>query len=135
MGMHQVRYDPDTYTSSTVMDIYGTMSDDCIMKMSYSTTDTVQVSSIIDLTARASYRLYTVTPEHLDVTQRHIGLFSPVQCDEAAANPDTNEVTNPSLDVYQISDQTWTCWDMPTTYEGSSAWTLPRDDTDITSTC
>lgn len=41
--MLQVRYDPDTYTTPTVMDFYGMMSDDCIMKMSYS-SDTVQVT-------------------------------------------------------------------------------------------
>lgn len=67
LTLMQVRYDPDSYTSSTVMDIYGMMSDDCIMKFSYS-SDTIQVTQTYDLEVRGAYRLYTITPEHFDVT-------------------------------------------------------------------
>ena len=102
MTLLQVRYDPDTYTENTVMDIYGMMSDLCIMKITYA-SDTITVSEVIDLEARA-HRLYTVTPEHFDVTQRHFALMVPVQCDEDNLNQDTEYVTSPSVDVYTLSD-------------------------------
>jgi len=61
-----VRYDPISYTANTVMDIYGMMSNDCIMKLSYA-ADTLTVSEVIDLST-FTYRFYTITPEHFDVT-------------------------------------------------------------------
>jgi hypothetical protein len=48
------------------MDIYGMMSNDCIMKLSYA-ADTLTVSDVIDLST-FTYRFYTITPEHFDVT-------------------------------------------------------------------
>lgn len=127
--MLQVRNDPDSYTEPSVNSIYGLMNDLCVLGLTY-TSDVVQVTSVIDLEAR-DYRLYTVTPEHFDVTNRHFILFSPVQCDPNAENKDTNYVLNPSVDVYQFSDETWDCWDLPATDRGTYAWDLPRDDTDI----
>lgn len=99
------------------------MSDDCIMKVSYS-SDTLTVSEVIDLSTR-TYRLYTITPEHFDVTQRHFAVMSPVQCDPDALNQDTEYVLSPSLDVYQFSDQTWSCTDLDATERGDLAWYLP----------
>lgn len=106
------------------------MSDDCIMKFSYS-SDTIQVTQTYDLEVRGAYRLYTITPEHFDVTSRHFAIMSPVQCDDEADNYEMVYVLNPSLDVYQFSDDTWSCWELPATETGTFAWNLPRDDTDL----
>lgn len=91
------------------------------------------------MAARNPYRLYTVTPEHFDVTQRHFALMSPVQCDDLAYDVDNNLVTNyevnyvlnPSLDIYTFSDSSWSCWELSSTERSTFAWNLPRDDTDI----
>ena len=48
------------------MPIYGMMSDDCIMEIAFS-DDTLTVSEVVDLSTK-THRLYTITPEHFDVT-------------------------------------------------------------------
>ena len=126
MTLLQARYDPDTYAAETIMDIYGLNNDLCIMKISYSASS-LTVSEVIDLETRA-HKLYTVTPEHFDVTQRHIALMSPVQCDEDELNLDTEYVTSPSVDVFNLSTQIWSCVDIEPSDRGTYAWTLPLTD-------
>lgn len=106
------------------MDIYGMMSNDCIMKLSYA-ADVLTVSEVIDLSTY-TYRFYTITPEHFDVTQRHFAIMSPVQCDPDNDHENLEYVTSPSVDVYQFSDQTWSCTDLATSERGSYAWSLPK---------
>lgn len=128
--MLQVRNDPDSYVEPNVQPFYGMMDNLCIMGLDYSADTVTVTASTVDLELR-DHRLYTVTPEHFDVTSRHFALFSPVQCDPDALNKDTEYVLNPSLDIYTFSDGTWDCWDLPATERSDYAWTLPRDDTDI----
>jgi len=129
----QVRFDPDNYStdtssfSTTIDNIWGMMNDNCIMKMSYDVAaDTMKVTEVVDLDAR-DYRLYSVSPEHFDVTNRHFAIVSPVQCDPDVDHKDLEYVTSPSVDFYQFSDQTWSCRDLPATEKGAQAWTIPRE--------
>jgi hypothetical protein len=107
------------------------------MKVTYDANE-FTVTNVYDLSdVRGLGRLYTVTPEHFDVTQQRFGLMSPVQC-ETDGYPDAdglltsingNEyVSSPSIDFFDFTTETWSCRTMQTTDPGTAAWDMPRTD-------
>ena len=105
MTLLQVREDPETYNSVTPAhrNIHSYLDNECLMKLTYS-SDTLTVDSVIDMSATYTYRLWSFDPAHMDVTDRHFGIMSPVQCDVNNENKDTNYVLSGSFEVYRFSD-------------------------------
>jgi len=136
MTIMQVREDPDNTKEGTdyvLPDMYAvdtggtglTANAPYLMKVAYDHGTAITVTSSVVM--KETFKIQTLTPEHIDVGRLHFVVMSPVNClsDETTGSA----ITNASVRTYTFAPVAgptdgWSCDDLPPSDTGTNAWAL-----------